>query len=265
MVVLRDGDIRVVKNGTTLAQPFLSHPRRRLERAARASSRACCRWRSRPTTGPAGASTSSWSATTPTPGAAPHGPIEIREYRRSAANPDVADPATQRDGARDPAHRSTPTTTAARCSSGPTACSTRRSATAGAGRRATTTPRTPNSQLGKLLRLDPRSSGAAPSACRHEPFAGGGRAIRSSTPTACATRSASPSIARPGDLTIGDVGRGRRPRRSTSCPAPAAGSARTSAGTPARAGRCRSTSVEPVHLDHDGPSTPIPTRRAAPR
>ena len=64
------------------------------------------------------------------------------------------------------------------------------------------------SLLGKILRIDPRARGGARlRACRPttRSSAAPARAARS-TPTACATRGASPSTARRGDLAIGDVG-----------------------------------------------------------
>ena len=63
------------------------------------------------------------------------------------------------------------------------------------------------SLLGKILRIDPRAGGGRAYRCRPatRSSAAPARAARS-TPTACATRGASPSTARTGDLAIGDVG-----------------------------------------------------------
>ena len=203
MVVLRDGDIRVVKNGTTLAQPFLSIPDVD-SKSGPGFEGGLLSMAFSPDYLTSGRFYVFMVRDDADPGVAPHGPIEIREYKRSAANPDVADPATKRRcwRSRTPI---APTTTAERCSSAPTACSTRRRAT---GPRAAIR-RTPDtdSQLGKLLRLDPRQLGAAPYRVPPgNPFANGA----GGDPLVYAWGLRNPfrfSFDRlNGDLTIGDVG-----------------------------------------------------------
>ncbi len=99
-VVERSGVVRLVEDGTTLADAV---PRHLGGRRRPTASAACSRWPSRPTTRRRGCSTS----TSPPSRAAE---LQVREYRRSAANPDVADPASGRrvwfaDHARDQPQR----------------------------------------------------------------------------------------------------------------------------------------------------------------
>ena len=102
----------------------------------------------------------------------PAGDVEVREYRRSAANPNVADPTRRAHAARRAAHRPA-TTTAASSSSGPTVRCTSASAT-------TRTARTPRPRIPRSA----RSSGSYPPP-------GHGRSGR----PACAIRGGSASTA----------------------------------------------------------------------
>ena len=83
-VVERAGVIQAGPRRRRRSAPVPRHLRRRRHGTASA---ACSRSPSRPTTRRPGCSTSTWSR------AEPAGEIQVREYRRSAANPDVADPA----------------------------------------------------------------------------------------------------------------------------------------------------------------------------
>ena len=107
--------------------------------------------------------------------------------------------------------------------------------------------------LGKILRIDVDAGDAVRRAGR-QPVPRHGRGARPrSGPTACATRSASPSTAPTGDLYIGDVGqsRGRGDRRRARV-APRA--ARTTAGTSWRA---RSASAPRAAATAPGSSPPV--------
>ena len=81
--------------------------------------------------------------------------------------------------------------------------------------------RTSARMLGKLIRIEPRAGRRLRGARRQPVRAAPAARCRRSTPTACATRTASRSTARSGALTIGDVGQDaveeidyvRRPRR----------------------------------------------------
>ena len=139
------------------------------------------------------------AASTSTSTRSPNGDIEIWEYRRSAADPDVADPTRAVVLSR------SRTSGAANHNGGQLQFGTGRHAVARA--RATAAARTtssgnaqnPTSRLGKLLRLDPRGAGTVIERSR----------------SACATRGGSRSTARRDDRD-----RRRRPgrcaRRSTS-------------------------------------------------
>ena len=148
-VVQQGGQIALVKDGSCSPQPVPRH----LERSPlrRAASRGCCRWRSRPTTPPATGSTS----TTPTRTA----PVRRAATSTSASSPPIPaatpprrHPSTCCSRSRIPART---TTTAASSSSGRTATCTSRWATAAAAMTPSSTPRTPTTLLGKLLRISP--------------------------------------------------------------------------------------------------------------
>ena len=89
------------------------------------------------------------------PDRAPGGEIQIREYRRSAANPDVGRPGLRAAAARDPARPTRPTTTAGRCSSGRTGKLWLGTGDGGGGNNQFGHAQDPASLLGKLIRLDP--------------------------------------------------------------------------------------------------------------
>ena len=124
-------------------------PRHRRPRSRPTASAGCCRSPSRPTTRRSG-------------------PLLRLPDRRGPArraagarvpplgdDPDRADP-TGRIVWSTAARRGAPTTTAASSSSGPTGCCGSRPATAAAGNDSSATRATSASQLGKLLRIDPR-------------------------------------------------------------------------------------------------------------
>ena len=129
-----------------------------------------------------------------------NGDEQVVEYKRRPD--DAADPGRARQVlVRRPTTRAT--TTAASCSSGPTSCSTSAPATAAAAATSTArtaTARTSATLLGKILRIDPqgeRRRGRTRSRPTTRSSGAVGRARRRSTPTACATRGASRSTARP--------------------------------------------------------------------
>ena len=185
---------------TKLDTAVPEHPRRRRRFDDRGG--ACCRWRSRPTTRRAACSTSSWSATDGNPGVAPHGPIEIREYRRQPPEPERCRFRQWARGPRDRSCRRPPSTTEARSSSGPMGCCTRPPATAERVR----TRRTPRAAWARSSAWTPAASIPATSPCRPR--------TRSRTawrrPLVCSYGLRNPfrfSFDRAtGDLTIGDVG-----------------------------------------------------------
>ena len=199
MVVLRDGSIRVVRNGVTLTQPFLTIP-------------------DVDTTGEGGLLSMAFPPDyvasgrfyvymvrdDADPGVPPHSPIEIREYRRSAANPDIADPATRRTVLTIP-HPDGANHYGGTLHFGPDGLLY---ASVGDGAVSGNAPDT-FQRLGKLLRLDPRPLGAAPLRVpAGNPFAGGG-----GDPLVYSTGLRNPfrfSFDRQtGDLVIGDVGQNK--------------------------------------------------------
>ena len=99
------------------------------------------------------------------------------------------------------------------------------------------------SLLGKILRIDPRASRAAGRTRSRRATRSSGARARGprSTPTACATRGASRSTARTGDLVIGDVGQDEVEEIDFVAQGQGA-RARTSAGARGRAGGATSTS-----------------------
>ena len=192
-VVEGDGAIRLVEDGDTQPTAFLTIPRgvHRMWSTA-----ACSRWRSPPTTRRAGCSTSSTRAMR---GSRPtEYYLRLEEFRRSAANPDLADPASRRVVLEIPHLEDRPVTREASCSSGPTACSTSPSATAGRKGIRTATAKARGRCTASCCGSTPpgpplattRSPPTTRSRARHP-------ARTRSTPTGCATRGGSPSIASP--------------------------------------------------------------------
>ncbi len=126
------------------------------------------------------------------PGQAPYAPIQLREYRRSASDPDLADPASGRIVLEIPHpdnsnHYGGPLQFG---SDGRLYMGTG----GGGGGDPSGNAQNLDSMLGKLLRLDPRQAGAsAYSVPPDNPFAG--RAASWSGRPGCATPSASPSTA----------------------------------------------------------------------
>ena len=181
-VVEQPGRVRVVLDGAHSRAAVPGHHRATRSPAASA---ACSRSPSRPTTRRAGASTS-----TSRPSRTAQ--IQVREYRARGRRPRRPAPAARTLlRSRHPDAR---TTTAASCSSGPTAGCGSAPATAAAGTTPTTTPRT-------RLASSARSSAWTRVARRR---------ARAASRSACATRGASRSTARRSDLVIGDVGQDAR-------------------------------------------------------
>ena len=132
----------------------------------------------------------------------PVGELQVREYRRSAADPRPRRPGRPASSGAAP-HPRQPTTTAARSSSGPTGCCGSRPATAAAPTTSSDHARDAASQLGKVLRIDPRPGNA------------GGYTIPADNPFGTAVWAY--GLRNPfrfsfdratGDLLIGDVGEG---------------------------------------------------------
>ena len=87
--------------------------------------------------------------------------IEVVQYRRSASGANLADPASARLMLDASTTTNSPTTTAGSSRSGPTATCTSASATAAARATRTATGRTPDTLLGKILRIAPVARQAA--------------------------------------------------------------------------------------------------------
>jgi hypothetical protein len=158
MVVLRDGDIRVVKNGATLAQPFLSIPDVDSPSDPHGSEAGLLSMAFAPSYRTSGRFYVFMVRDDANPADPPQGPIEIREYTRSAANPEVADPATKRT-VLEIEHAASPRHYGGTLQFGPDGLLY---ASIGDGGTGGDTAGNPSSQLGKLLRLDPRRLGSAP-------------------------------------------------------------------------------------------------------
>jgi hypothetical protein len=192
MVVLRGGTIRVVKNGVTLPQPFLEIPDVDTTDEAGLLSMAFP---------PDYLSSGRFYVFTVRddgdPGNPPHGPIEIREYRRSAGNPDVADPATKRLVLAIPHPGGEAKHYGGALQFGPDGLmyASVGDGTLGAHSRDT------SSLLGKILRLDPRQSGSDPfTVPPGNPFANPVYSYGLRNPFRFSFDRST------GDLTIGDVG-----------------------------------------------------------
>ena len=197
-VVEQGGRIMVVRDGRKLRRAVPGHL---LAGRPPAASRACCRWRSRPTTPPAGASTSTsptataTSASSSTGARAPTAPTPARarlvlrdgrqrvQPQRRAAAVRPRRPPLHRHGRR--RRRRRPARVARQRAEPRLAARQDPADRPAAGRRPRRT----------RCRARTRSSGAPARAAR-------------STATACATRGASRSTAARGDLSIGDVGQG---------------------------------------------------------
>jgi hypothetical protein len=206
MVVLRDGDIRVVKNGTTLAEPFLSIPDVDSKGGTGFESGLLSMAFS-PDYLTSGRFYVFLTSDDANPGDPPHAPIEIREYRRSAADPEVADPATERDVLQI-AHPNNANHYGGTLRFGPDGLLYASVGDGGGGGDPFNNAQNPNTKLGKLLRLDPRRLGSAPYRIPPaNPFANGG-----GDPLVYSLGLRNPfrfSFDRQnGDLTIGDVGQG---------------------------------------------------------
>ena len=162
-----------------------------------AASAGCSRWPSRSTTPRAACSTST------TRRAARPGRSRSRSTASTRPTPTGR---TRPTRARWSPSRTTsrPTTTAASCSSGPTACSTPAPATAGAPTTRAAMGRTRWLRRRRSPAASTTTTASASSCASTRP-----RAPSRSSPTACATRGASPSTATTGDLIIGDVGQDR--------------------------------------------------------
>ena len=177
-VTERAGRVRVIRDGAVLATPFLDltsitesadHERGLLSAAFAPDYATSGRFYVYLTATAA-------AAVSGTPGE-----MQVREYRRSAADPDVADPASARLLLSDPAHDAAATTTAGSCSSGPTGSCGWATGDGGGGER----PVRPLAGPGLAARqADPARPGRA--------------ARRRCSRAGCATRGASRSIARPG-------------------------------------------------------------------
>ena len=131
---------------------------------------------------------------------------EVDEFKRSATSPTRAEPGSRAQGDRDPAPavrqpQRRPAPVRAR-----RACSTSAPATAAARGDPHDNAQNPNALLGKLLRIDPQAKGRGYTDARRQPVRRASAGATRSSRSGCATRSASPSTARPGDIAIGDVG-----------------------------------------------------------
>ena len=205
-MVERGGTDPIVRNGSTLAQPFLD-----LTGDVDSS------------VGESGLLSMAFSTDYSTsglfyvyltpndanPGQAPYAPIQLREYRRSASNPDRADPASGRIVLTIP-HPDNSNHYGGTLQFGPDGRLYMGTGDGGGGGDPDGNAQNPDSMLGKLLRLDPRRNGAsAYGVPQDNPLAVARPPARRSGPPACATPSASPSTAPPGALAIADVGQDR--------------------------------------------------------
>ena len=143
-----------------------------------------------------------------TPGAAPHAPIEVREYRRSAADPDVADPASGRI-VLTVTHSANSNHYGGQLQFGPEGLLYVSTGDGGGGGDPAGNAQSVSSRLGKLLRISPRPSGGQGFGVPPDnPFAntGGDDLVWSyglRNPFRFSFDRAT------GDLTIGDVGQNR--------------------------------------------------------
>jgi glucose/arabinose dehydrogenase len=156
-VVERGGQIRIVRNGTTLAQPFL-------DLTADVDS----------SVGEGGLLSMAFSTDYSTsglfyvyltpndanPGQAPYAPIQLREYKRSASNPDLADPASGRIVLTIP-HSANSNHYGGTLQFGDDGRLYMGTGDGGGGGDPDGNAQNPDSMLGKLLRLDPRRQGAS--------------------------------------------------------------------------------------------------------
>ena len=170
MVVEIAGSIRVVKNGGTLEEPFLTIPDVDTTREGGLLSMAFP-----PDYRTSGRFYVFVVSDDADPGPdPPHGPIEIREYRRSPGNPDVADPASKRTVLTIP-HPDHATHYAGTLQFGPDGLLYASVGDGGGGGDPGDDAQNTSSRLGKLLRFDPRPFGSAPYLVPGDnPFVGGG-------------------------------------------------------------------------------------------
>ncbi len=206
MVVLRDGDIRLIKNGTTLTQPFLSIPDVD-STSGSGHEEGLLGMAFPPDYSTSGLFYVYMVADDGDPDAdgPPHGPIQIREYERSTGNPDVADPTGRL--VLEIAHEDHSNHYGGMLQFGPDgmlyAGTGDGGGTGDPGENAEDTA----SRLGKILRFDPRQNGADPySVPPTNPFANnvGGDELVYSWGLRNPFRFSFDRLT--GDLTIGDVG-----------------------------------------------------------
>jgi glucose/arabinose dehydrogenase len=154
-VVQRGGQIRIVRNGATLAQPFLDLTPE-VDSSVGESGLLSMAFSTDYST--SGLFYVYMTPNDPTPGAAPYAPIELREYRRSASNPDRADPASGRIvlSVPHPANSNHYGGTLQFGSDGRLYMGT---GDGGGSGDSDGNAQNPESMLGKLLRLDPRRTG----------------------------------------------------------------------------------------------------------
>ena len=201
MVAQRGGDIRVVKHGITLARPFLSIPGVDASGEGGLLSLAFS-----PDYVSSGRFYVFLTPADANPGAAPHAPIQIREYRRSAADPDVAAADSRRD-VLTIGHPDFSNHYGGSLQFGPDGLLYASTGDGGGSGDPDNRAEDPASPLGKLLRLDPRQDGASPYRVPPgNPYAGGA----GGHPLVFSLGLRNPfrfSFDRQtGDLTIGDVG-----------------------------------------------------------
>ena len=204
-VVERAGKIRVVRNGVTLAQPFLDIT----ADVDDAGEGGLLSMAFPPSYRRRGYFYVFLTPKDATPGALPHAPIEVREYRRSRTDPDRADPASARTVLTIP-HASFANHYGGQLQFGPDGLLYVSTGDGGGGDPQGNAQNTA-SRLGKLLRLDPRPDGSAADGSTQyhapwdNPFArNGGDALVWSYGLRNPFRFSFDR--RTGDLTIGDVG-----------------------------------------------------------
>ena len=216
-VVQRGGQVRIVRNGSTLAQPFLDISAD-VDPAGEGGLLSLAF--------PTDYSTSGLfyvylTANDANPGQAPHAPIQVREYRRSASDPNRADPASGRIVLSIP-HAENTNHYGGTLQFGDDGRLYAGTGDGGGGGDPSGNAQNPESMLGKILRLDPRRNGeAAYGVPQDNPYA-----ARPSSQLVWSTGLRNPyrfAFDRStGALLIGDVGQNRF-EEIDSVPGPAAG------------------------------------------